>query len=70
MAGFALNPDYQPGIVPRPQLGRISWDSSAEAEEMGRETALWGVLSVGGSTAREIQCFHPLWVTWMGVMGC
>lgn len=32
-----------PGIVPRPQLGRISRDSSAEGEEMGR-----GSLRCGG----------------------
>lgn len=36
-----------PGIVPRPQLGRISWDSSAKGEEMGRESALWGSAALG-----------------------
>lgn len=61
-----------PGIVPRPQLGRISRDSSAEGEEMGR-----GSLRSGGvpglgkhpAAARETRRLRPPRVRAVGAHG-
>ena len=41
-----------PGIVPRPQLGRISRDSSAEGEETGRGSLPCGGPRPGGAPTR------------------
>lgn len=66
-----------PGIVLRPQLGRISWDSSAEGEEMGRGSLPCGGPWPGGAPTHWQGGSAPLSPTGessgcprTGVMGC